>query len=77
MNIHRAEKATPDDEWGVVPTPGFEIAMTPEQTFEVLRYRNYRDRVNIGGNVDQKLDKVSDVQLQKAVEYLKSFKQKK
>lgn len=73
-NIHRGEKASPEDEWGVVPSPGFEVSMTPEKTFDVLRYRNYRDRLNIGGSVEQELEKVVDVQLQKAVAYLKSLK---
>ncbi|MEC9094915.1 MAG: S41 family peptidase [Planctomycetota bacterium] len=72
-NIHRSEKTTTEDEWGVVPTPGFEVKLTAEQQFAVLRYRNFRDRKNIGGEVSQKIEKLEDAQLNKAIDYLLSL----
>lgn len=74
-NIHRSEDAAEDDEWGVNPTPGFEVKLTPEQQFDVLRYRNLRDRKNIGGKINQEIKKVEDPQINKAVEYLLSLSQ--
>lgn len=72
-NIHRKEGATNDDEWGVVPNPGFEVWLSPEKQFEILRYRNFRDRQNIGAKVEQDIKKVEDPQVAKAVEYLLSL----
>lgn len=42
--IHRPKDATEEDEWGVFPTPGFEIALDDEQTIAV--FRRLRDRGN-------------------------------
>lgn len=72
-NIHRSEGVTTEDEWGVIPSPGFEVKLTEEQQFDVLRYRNLRDRKNIGLKVDQPIEKVEDPQIARAVEYLKSL----
>ena len=74
-NIHRDENASEDDEWGVLPNPGFEVKLTPEEEFEILRYRNMRDRKNIGAKTDDNTDKVEDPQLQKAVSYLQALNQ--
>lgn len=71
-NIHRTEDAGPDDEWGVLPTPGFEVPVSFEEQLKVLTYRNDRDRINIGGKVDEPVEKVRDRQLDRAVEYLQS-----
>ena len=73
-NIHRREDATNDDEWGVIPNPGFEVWLSPEKQFEILRYRNLRDRKNIGAKVENELKKVEDPQIVRAVEYFKSLK---
>lgn len=73
-NIHRHEGATEDDQWGVLPNPGFEVKLERDEEFEVLRYRNFRDRKNIGGQVDQELELTVDRQLKKAVEYLVELK---
>lgn len=72
-NIHRSEDAKEEDEWGVSPDEGFELKLTTEQEIEVIRYRNLRDRKNIGGNVDSELENVDDPQLRIAIEYLESL----
>lgn len=72
-NIHRSEDAKEEDEWGVSPNEGFELNLTTEQEIEVIRYRNLRDRKNIGGNVDSELENVDDPQLRIAIDYLESL----
>ena len=72
-NIHRPEDAKEEDEWGVTPDEGFELKLTTEQEIEVIRYRNLRDRKNIGGNVDSELENVDDPQLRIAIDYLESL----
>ena len=72
-NIHRSEDAKEDDEWGVSPDTSFELKLTTEQQIEVMRYRNLRDRKNIGGNVDAELKNVDDPQLRNAIDYLESL----
>ncbi len=72
-NIHRAEGAEEEDEWGVSPDAGFALPLTTEQEIEVMRYRNLRDRKNIGGNVDAELKNVDDPQLRIAIDYLESL----
>lgn len=72
-NIHRPEDAKDEDEWGVSPDEGFELNLTTEQEIEVIRYRNLRDRKNIGGNVDSELENVDDPQLRIAIDYLESL----
>lgn len=46
-SIHRMEDAA---EWGVDPTDGFHVAMTNEETRELLRLRREGDIIRSGGN---------------------------
>jgi carboxyl-terminal processing protease len=42
-NIHREEGAGEDQEWGVMPDPGYEVKFSDEETRQFLRYRRQRD----------------------------------
>lgn len=44
-NIHRFSDSKETDEWGVKPTPGFEVPLKDEEFLEYLRDRNQRDIV--------------------------------
>lgn len=43
-NIHRMRNAKDEDEWGVRPNDGFEVAMDESTTAKVARWRRYRDQ---------------------------------
>jgi len=45
-NIHRMRNAKDDDEWGVRPDDGFDVAMDDETTTKVVRWRRYRDQLH-------------------------------
>jgi carboxyl-terminal processing protease len=45
-NIHRFPDSKEADEWGVKPTPGFEVPMKDDERLEYLIYRNERDVVH-------------------------------
>ncbi len=45
-NIHRFPDSKDTDEWGVLPTPGFEVKLTDEERFEYLLARRKRDIVH-------------------------------
>ncbi|MBY0528336.1 MAG: S41 family peptidase [Gemmataceae bacterium] len=80
-NIHRFPDAKDTDEWGVKPTPGFEVPLKDEERVDYLVYR--RDRDIVQGKpgsppVKPKLDKNGkekkefvDRVLEKAKEYLR------
>lgn len=42
-NIHRADSAGPDEEWGVKPNDGFEVKNNDAENSAYLRYRRDRD----------------------------------
>jgi carboxyl-terminal processing protease len=44
-NIHRLESSEADDEWGVKPTPGYEIKLDEKQTASMEEKRRQRDVV--------------------------------
>ena len=44
-NIHRFKDSTPEDEWGVKPNEGYEVALTPEEHGAYFPWRQSRDRV--------------------------------
>ena len=86
-NIHRLKDLTEDDDWGVRPSPGFEVKLTDEQFKEILEGRRKRDIVHTYIDQDGKTREVSDSselslpenaeelmrdsQLKKAVNYLR------
>jgi carboxyl-terminal processing protease len=68
-NIHRHPDSKDSDEWGVKPTPGFEIPMTDVERLEYLKYKRSKDII-------RKVQKdppgpYTDKALDKALEYLK------
>ncbi|ODA35512.1 S41 family peptidase [Planctopirus hydrillae] len=67
-NIHRFPNSKETDEWGVKPTEGYEVKMTPEQMQKYLEYRRQRDVLRKEAGASS----FDDPQLAKAVEYLKS-----
>jgi carboxyl-terminal processing protease len=42
-NIHRFPDAKDEDEWGVMPDPGFELKLNRSQTEQLILYRHDRD----------------------------------
>ncbi len=76
-NIHRFSDVGEKGEWGVSPTPGYEVKLTDEERRAWLAGRRYRDIVpGKNGHVPDKLkDKQTgpyvDKVLDRAVEYLK------
>jgi carboxyl-terminal processing protease len=48
-NIHRFPDSKDEDEWGVRPTKGYEIKLTPEERAEYFKYRRERDVVRRPG----------------------------
>jgi carboxyl-terminal processing protease len=68
-NIHRHPDSKESDEWGVKPSPGFEIPMTDVERLEYLKYKRSKDII-------RKVQKdppgpYTDKALDKAVDYLK------
>jgi len=71
-NIHRFPDSKESDDWGVRPDKDYEIALTPEETVQVILTRRRRERLPTGeaGQVDGNGAGFVDRQLQKAREYL-------
>ncbi|MHB0956965.1 MAG: S41 family peptidase [Pirellulaceae bacterium] len=75
-NIHRGRHATDEDDWGVRPSPGMEVVLTDEQARALYEWRRARDILSNqpgGEKVDPAPSaiSVSDLQLERALEYLK------
>jgi len=77
--IHRSAGSAADGTWGVMPNPGYQRTLTPEEYAAYQKYRADRDilglrqRSNTAGNGDPEVaaDFV-DEQLKRAVDYLRS-----
>lgn len=67
-NIHRFPDAKKEDEWGVLPSDGFEVKMDAEQERDYWRYRQERDVLDEDGPPESEFN---DEQLQRALAYLK------
>jgi carboxyl-terminal processing protease len=68
-NIHRHPDFKESDEWGVKPTPGFEITMTDAERLDYLRHKRNKDIIR---KTQKDPDKpYVDKALDKAVEHLK------
>jgi carboxyl-terminal processing protease len=80
-NIHRFPDAKDEDEWGVKPSPGFEIKLSDEERIEYLKDRRDKDVVRRQGkepappkdgkDADKKKEPFKDRVLDKAVEYIR------
>ncbi len=71
-NIHRFQDSTDQDEWGVKPSPGFEVLQTEQERADYLIWRTDRDVVRSGKEppaVDKNKPSPDKV-LQKALEYI-------
>jgi carboxyl-terminal processing protease len=71
VNINRYQDSKETDDWGVKPTPGFEITMKDDERLEYLRYRRARDIVRKDKPKEPEKPFV-DRALVKAVEHLKT-----
>lgn len=81
-NIHRFPDSKEEDEWGVKPSPGFEVKLSDEERVEYFKWRRDRDIVRRPGedapkqetSKDEKNDKkkepFKDRVLEKALEYI-------
>lgn len=69
QNIHRFPGATEDDEWGVLPSEGFEVKFNTEQHLQYQVYRRDRD---LPEDEEAEHQDFEDAQLARAVEYLHS-----
>lgn len=74
-NIHRGREASEDDPWGVQPTEGLEVPLTDEEYRAVYERRRSRDVLQNDDAPpgDSPVVEIEDIQLQRAVEYLKSL----
>ncbi|NLX53566.1 MAG: S41 family peptidase [Planctomycetaceae bacterium] len=74
-NIHRGKDAHDEDEWGVRPSPGLEVVLTDEQYGALYEQRSARDVLSEEGGAQTPAadapPSVPDLQLQRAVDYLK------
>ncbi|HEX3150893.1 MAG TPA: S41 family peptidase [Gemmataceae bacterium] len=71
QNMHRYPNSKDTDEWGVKPSPGFEITMKDDERLDYLRYKRAKDVVR--KDKPKEADKpFVDRALVKAVDHLKS-----
>jgi carboxyl-terminal processing protease len=72
-NINRTKDATSSDAWGVLPTPGYEVAVTADELGEWVRWRRNRDLRKLAADADRHGEKplpFVDRPLAKAVGYI-------
>jgi carboxyl-terminal processing protease len=69
-NIHRFPDSTDKDEWGVKPSPGFEVLLTEAERAEYQTYRNDRDVVRPEKESKPEEKPYTDKVLAKALEYI-------
>lgn len=50
--IHRSHDAKPEDEWGVMPDPGYEVTVSPLQDF----YKDWVRKVRVSGKEAESVD---------------------
>ncbi len=80
-NIHRAPDATDDDDWGVLPNPGFEVKLTGREMTQLMEQRRDKDIVRkANGEAKPEVGEAAgeplvDSQLQKALEYIRGQQQ--
>ena len=68
-NINRLPQHTGKDDWGVRPSPGYEVVMDDTEQREYFLFRQERDVIRKKEAVDPK-EKFRDRQLDKAVEFI-------
>lgn len=75
-NIHRFPDSKEEDDWGVKPSPGFEVKLSDEERINYFKWRRFRDIVRKNGEgpkpaEEEKLKDFRDRVLDKAVEYIR------
>lgn len=70
-NIHRRDDDGETDQWGVSPSPGYEVKLDDEQRLAVAQERRRRDALPAVKNAPPGESQVVDPQLHKALEYLR------
>ena len=68
-NIHRAEGATDEDDWGVSPDEGYEVKVEGDELTRLHVWRARRDGFHQEDNGDE-VAPIVDRQLAKAIEYI-------
>jgi carboxyl-terminal processing protease len=80
QNIHRGKDAREEDDWGVRPSPGLEVVLTDEQYRALYEQRSARDVLSEEGGAQTPAPTapvpVKDVQLERAVDFLKTKRAK-
>jgi carboxyl-terminal processing protease len=71
VNINRYPDSKESDDWGVKPSPGFEIVMKDDERLEYIRYKRARDIIRKDKSTEPDRPFV-DRALVKAVEHLKA-----
>ena len=71
QNINRLAEHTPDDPWGVKPSDGYMVDFDDETQQEYFRYRQARDVIQPKGKMPEGQPEFKDLQLERAVEYLR------
>jgi carboxyl-terminal processing protease len=77
QNIHRFPDSKDTDEWGVKPTPGYEVPLSIEERKAYLEWRQKRDVVHgkpgaAPPAADRKTIEYKDKVLERAMEYLRA-----
>lgn len=67
----RSTSGKPDDEWGVVPTKGFEVPLTREERQELGEFLLDKEHIKRNTSEAAKKPPIKDKQLEKALEYLR------
>ena len=75
-NIHKSPDAKESDDWGVIPNSGFEVKLSGKEMTQLMEQRREKDIVR-KSNGEAKPETAAgdgfvDVQLQKALEYIKT-----
>jgi carboxyl-terminal processing protease len=75
QNIHRFPDSKDSDDWGVKPTPGFEVPLSVEERKQLARGRQQRDVVHgkpgAGNGAPRKPVEYTDKVLDRALEHLR------
>lgn len=71
-NIHRHPDSKENDEWGVKPNDGFQIALTDEERIEFLRAKRNKEIVRKDNKPKEGDKPFTDRFLDKAIEHLKT-----
>ena len=71
QNINRMPEHQENDIWGVRPSQGYEVPLDADQQRSYFEYRQNRDVIRKRGMMTEPQEKFEDLQLQKAIEYIR------